>query len=100
VPLYTLYCPSCRASRDEVRPVAERNMPTPCTCGADMQRQPELIGVIAHNTKGGHLMHSTTTGSTWKGNRKPKTIGKGHGLGGRPGYKPPRIYADPPEVKS
>lgn len=101
MPLYAYRC-ECGAEREAVREVAARDERTSCAvCGLPMARVPALIGVIAHNTKGGNLMHSTTTGSTWKGNRKPKTISRGNGLGGHPGRTPPRIYADPkpPEVK-
>lgn len=101
MPLYAIKCAACDVMRDVVRCVDERDAPESCRCGGSMARVPALIGVIAHNTKGGNLMHSTTTGSTWKGNRKPRTISRGNGLGGHPGRTPPRLYADPkpPEVK-
>jgi putative FmdB family regulatory protein len=90
MPLYSFTCDVCGQKEDDLRPVHRRNEPIYCHCGNRMERQLTVPSAVAIVTAGGNLIHSVTTSSTWKGNRRPKTIGRGHGLGGR---RPPPTMA-------
>ena len=84
MPLYEYECPSCGNRHTAIRPIAECKQPARCNkCGADMPRVVSTVGAIATVTRGGNWIHSTTTGLSFKGNRRPKTISMKNGLGGR-----------------
>lgn len=83
-PLYEDRCTSCGHTQEELR---SASAPQPEHCGQPMQR---VFGffVTATTTRNGKLVFGVQN-SRWKGNRKPKTIGRGHGLGGK--RKPPTM---------
>jgi len=88
-PVYEYLCDSCGKKLEDYRPVRECDAQGPVCCGAPSRRILSLAG-MALLTKGGNWSHVTpAAGMVTKGNRKPKTIGRGHGLGGR--RPPPTI---------
>ena len=83
MPIYSFRCNACDAERDEYRSLSDRDLPADCPCGGTMRQVPAVCG-MAFITKGGNWMSITpATGHVTKGNRRPRTIGNGHGLGGR-----------------
>lgn len=84
MPLYEDRCDACGHTQEELR---SATAPDPEHCGKPMSR---LFGSfsVAHTSRNGKLIFGVQN-SKWKGNRKPKTIGRGHGLGGR--RKPPTM---------
>lgn len=80
MPLYPFVCPACDAERDEIRPVASRDAPCPCTCGAPMERVPGTSS-IAFATVNGNTCSFSGRAGVAKGNKRPITIGWGHGIG-------------------
>lgn len=98
MPIYGFKCPDCSSSRDVVCSVAERDGLRSCqSCGAPMQRMP---GASAMNfrTLGGNTYRWTLPGETHNNYKKPKSIGRGHGVGGR--RKNPTIQRHPGGVVS
>jgi len=79
MPLYEDLCTACGHLQEEIRRVSD---PAPTHCGQPMERQLGTA-MLGHRTRGGNDIYSAATSTTTKGNRKPKTIGRGHGLGGR-----------------
>jgi len=90
MPLYEYACMNCDRRVEEYRRLSEIDLPAPtCDCGSAMKIVPARFG-IAFVTRGGNLYRMTpAAGKVTKGNRKPKTVSRGHGLGGR--RKPPTI---------
>lgn len=88
MPIYLERCTVCEHEAEDIRSVSA---PAPEHCGAPMVKVPQAAG-SAFITKGGNWFHhAPSSGSVWKGGGrpKPKTISRGHGLGGR--RKPPSI---------
>lgn len=78
--------------------VSEVNDPgpqCPCSDGALMTRVPSAVS-FGFMTKGGHFASfSGAAGPVVKGNRRPKTIRRGAGLGGRRKFDKSRVQPTP-----
>lgn len=84
MPIYCDFCEQCGHEQEEFRSISA---PQPEHCGRPMVRQLGTF-VNAKTTRGGNLIFDVSN-SKWKGSRKPKTISRGNGLGGR--RKPPSM---------
>lgn len=82
MPIYVHRC-ECGHEQEDFLSISA---PAPEHCGKAMEKAPQLAG-SAFITKGGNWgpVRACATGPVWKGGGrpKPKTIGKGHGVGGR-----------------
>ena len=82
MPIYLDRCTVCGAEKEEIRSI---HAAPPIHCGQLTVRVPQPAG-CAFITAGGNWYNRTpAAGRVYKagGRAKPKTIGKGHGLGGR-----------------
>jgi hypothetical protein len=81
MPLYVHGCEACGKEREDFMSLSA---PAPECCGAPMKKQPQPAG-MAYLSKNGVWLGHSMPGKQWigGGRPKPKTIGKGHGLGGR-----------------
>jgi len=86
MPLFSFICDKCEVTLDVLGGVDMRNAPQVCPRGHRMRRH-FTPPVIARTTRGGNLIFSMSN-SKWKGNRKPRTISRGNGLGGRRPFNP------------
>ena len=87
MPIFEFQCACGHQQEDYLSSSA----PPPEHCGKAMQKLPSVAG-SAFVTKGGNWYRRTAAqGPVWKGGGrpKPKSIGRGHGLGGR--RPPPSI---------
>lgn len=101
MPIYIYRCPKCDAEVEEIRSFSEFDAPGPtCKGGAfsdpaahapvTMTRAPTTAS-IAFATPGGNVASfSSSRGPIARGNRRPKTISTGHGLGGHRPHASPR----------
>jgi putative FmdB family regulatory protein len=89
MPVYTDRCEACGREAEDIRSVSA---PQPECCGRPTVKVPASAS-FAFKTKGGNLFNfSPSSGRVTKGNRRPKVITRGIGLGGR--RKPPRIRTE------
>lgn len=100
MPIYVYRCPECGAEREEIRKVSEIDEPAPTCKGgefsdpdahrpAPMERAPTTASFGFKTAGGNFAWFSPSHGAVTKGNRRPKTISTGHGLGGhRPQASP------------
>jgi predicted nucleic acid-binding Zn ribbon protein len=87
VPIYEYECPVCNTVKEEL---AKQGDPAPLCC-TQMTRILSPTS-FAFRTLGGNLARfSPSHGPVMKGNKRPVTIGNGHGLGGRRGRTPPKL---------
>lgn len=103
MPIYAYRCEHCNAETEEVRMLSEvydRGPRCPCSDGAVMTRVPSAAS-FGFKTKGGNFASfSGAHGPVTKGNRRPKTIRKGQGLGGHRKFDKSRVQINPiPEGK-
>ncbi len=100
MPIYAYRCEECGAEAEEVRRLSEFDAPGPTCKGGSfsaedshaprvMARAPTAAS-FGFKTKGGNFAwFSPSHGAVTRGNRRPKTISTGHGLGGhRPRASP------------
>ncbi len=104
MPIYVYRCPECGAEAEEIRRIADMDAPAPTCKGgpyssedshapALMARAPTTAS-FGFKTRGGNFAwFSGSRGSATRGNRRPKTISRGAGLGGR--RAPPSPKNDP-----
>lgn len=92
MPIYIFECPVCHKSEESVQSV-NAAAPACWDCDTIMAKVPQASG-MAFKTKAGNLYNFTGAhGRVYKagGRGKPAVIGRGHGVGGRKGWKPPSI---------
>jgi putative FmdB family regulatory protein len=87
MPIFEFQCEKCGAQTEEI--FTTTGVSTPAHCGTKMKKIPSIVG-NAMVTKGGNWFRfNGAHGPVEKGNNKPKTVGKGHGVGGsRPHLRP------------
>lgn len=91
MPIYEYRCAQCGAQSEEIRSISRAEDSGPDHCGAPMQRVPSAAGCQFMTAGGNPYNFTPSHGHVTKGNRKPQTIGYGHGLGGHKGRKPPTM---------
>jgi hypothetical protein len=108
VPIYVYRCPACGREAEELRRVSECGEAGPtCKGGAindeashapvAMPRAPTTAS-FGFKTKGGNFASfSPSHGPVTRGNRRPKTVSRGAGLGGR---RPPPSPKNDPEFRA
>jgi hypothetical protein len=81
MPIYVDRCEACGNEAEDIRSLSA---PAPEHCGQPTVRVPQPAG-MAYLSKNGVWFGHSMPGKKWvgAGRPKPKTIGKGHGLGGR-----------------
>lgn len=81
MPIYVFECGKCGHSEEGF--YSSTAVARPQHCKTAMHKVPSIVG-SAFITKGGNwFKFNGASGPMLKGNRKPKVIGTGHGLGGR-----------------
>jgi hypothetical protein len=86
--MYVFRCTRCR---EEIEALQAFDDPAPKHCGETTNRVPTTAS-FGFRTLGGNIARfSPSHGPVMKGNKRPATIGNGHGLGGRKGRTPPKL---------
>lgn len=105
MPIYVYRCPQCGREAEEIRRVSEadaapprcfgdRLVPPPY--GTSMVRVPQAAS-FGFKTRGGNFASfSPSHGPVTRGNRRPRTISRGNGLGG---HRPPASPKRDPEFR-
>lgn len=86
MPIYEYQCTKCGEKTEEI--ITTSNVAAPVHCGEVMQRLASASS-FAFRTKGGNLVGFSGSHGSAKGNKRPREIGRGHGVGGR--RKPPTM---------
>lgn len=94
MPIYVYRCPECKRQIEAIETVAEGALPHVfCACDVPAMRVPQAASFGIKTRGGNWAAFYGSHGPVTKGNRKPKTISRGNGLGGhRP---PPSPHRDP-----
>jgi predicted nucleic acid-binding Zn ribbon protein len=82
MPIYVHGCGTCGKEREDFLSISD---PPPACCGAPMKKLLQACG-MAFVTKSGNWFNRTAAAGpvyTGGGRPKPRTIGNGHGIGGR-----------------
>lgn len=88
MPMYVFRCPRCHEEMEALQAFTD---PAPRHCGETTNRVPTTAS-FGFRTLGGNIARfSPSHGPVTKGNRRPATIGHGHGLGGHRGRTPPKL---------
>lgn len=91
MPIYEYLCEACGEQTEEI--FTSVKVVTPTHCDQPMKRLVSGAS-FAFKTRGGNLIgFSGSHGPVSKGNKRPKEIGRGHGVGGR--RKPPTLGGKP-----
>lgn len=83
MPIYVHRCPICGVEREDFMSIAAP--PQHCAgCGVDMEKAPQPAGMAFRSPNTGAWFGHRSQHQAWNGGGrpKPKTIGKGHGVGG------------------
>ncbi len=89
MPIYEWACPKCERVDETLTVNITERPEVPMCCNRDMQRIISATSFTFKTAGGNNLHFSGARGAYTRNAKKPATIGHGHGLGGRPGRKPP-----------
>ncbi len=92
MPIYIYRCPEGHEV-ELIESLAEGALPHVCACSAPMSRAPTAASFGFKTAGGNFAWFSGAHGPVTRGNRRPRTISTGHGLGGR--RAPPSPKRDP-----
>lgn len=82
MPIYVDFCGKCEREAEDIRSISA---PAPECCGEPMRKLPALASMNFRTANGNTYNWNGGVGRIYQhgGRPKPKTIGTGHGVGGR-----------------